>query len=44
MRAIDTAQAIARTHGLKVSVDADLREIDAGELDGLSEQDLLRLR
>ncbi len=41
MRAVDTAQAIARTHGLKVSVDADLREIDAGELDGLSEQDLL---
>lgn len=33
-RAIDTANAIARVHGLNVEVDSQLREWDIGELDG----------
>ena len=33
-RAIDTAHAIARVHGLNVEVDSQLREWDVGELDG----------
>ena len=33
-RAIDTANAIARGHGLSVEIDSQLREWDVGELDG----------
>ncbi len=33
-RAVDTAGAIARLHGLMVEVDCQLREWDVGELDG----------
>jgi len=35
-RALDTAQEIASYHNLMVQVDADFREIEAGELEGLS--------
>jgi alpha-ribazole phosphatase len=33
-RAVETARAIAASHGLAVDVDADLRELDFGELEG----------
>jgi len=33
-RAIDTAEAISRLHGLKVKLDGQLREWDVGDLDG----------
>jgi len=33
-RALDTAQAIASYHHLAVQVEPDLREIEAGELEG----------
>jgi broad specificity phosphatase PhoE len=39
-RATDTAQAIARACGLQIRTTPELQEIDAGELDGLSEQDM----
>lgn len=39
-RALDTAQAIAGRHQVQVRVDDDLREIDAGDLDGLSLDEL----
>lgn len=39
-RAMDTAQAIARECKLAVRVVPELREIDAGELDGLSEREM----
>ena len=35
-RAVDTAGIIAQTHGLEVIVDPDLREIDQGEWEGLT--------
>ncbi len=35
-RALETAHIIAEPHGLEVMVEANLREIDAGELDGLT--------
>lgn len=35
-RALDTAQAIASHHQLEVQVEPDLREIDAGDLEGRS--------
>lgn len=35
-RAYDTAKVIAETHGLEVMVDADFREIDQGEWEGLT--------
>jgi len=35
-RALDTAQVIASHHGLTVQVEPDLREIEVGELEGLS--------
>jgi broad specificity phosphatase PhoE len=35
-RALDTAQAIASYHGLKVQVEPDLREMEVGELEGIS--------
>jgi len=41
-RALGTAQAIARYHGLPVEVDFDLREVDAGEVEGLSLEELSR--
>ena len=34
VRALETAAAIARPHGLDVVVDEDLRELDLGELEG----------
>jgi probable phosphoglycerate mutase len=34
-RALDTAQAVASHHNLAVQVEPDLREIDAGELEGV---------
>jgi len=39
-RARDTAQAIAGYHNLKVQVDTDLREMEVGELEGISIADL----
>jgi broad specificity phosphatase PhoE len=39
-RARDTAQAIAGYHNLKVQVDTDLREMEVGELEGMSIADL----
>lgn len=39
-RAVDTAKAIVRACGLEVKVAFDLREIDAGELEGLSQEEL----
>jgi len=39
-RAVDTAQAIAQACGLGMNVAPELREIDAGELEGLSEEEL----
>jgi broad specificity phosphatase PhoE len=35
-RALDTAAAIASSHGLEVTVDPDFREIDQGEWEGLT--------
>jgi phosphoserine phosphatase len=35
-RALDTAQAIASRHGLEVAVDEGLTEMDVGDLDGLT--------
>jgi alpha-ribazole phosphatase/probable phosphoglycerate mutase len=34
IRAVETARAIAAAHGLGVRVDSDLRELDFGELEG----------
>jgi broad specificity phosphatase PhoE len=39
-RALDTAQAIAGYHSLKVRVEPDLREMEVGELEGVSIADL----
>lgn len=39
-RALDTARAIAQRHGLEVSVDPDLREIDQGEWTGLTTEEI----
>lgn len=39
-RAMDTAKAIAQALKLEISVAPDLRELDAGELEGLSEEEL----
>jgi broad specificity phosphatase PhoE len=39
-RALDTAKAIARHHQLEVKTDPSLREIDAGELEGLAVTDV----
>jgi broad specificity phosphatase PhoE len=35
-RALDTAQAIAGYHGLTVQVESNLREMEVGELEGIS--------
>lgn len=40
MRALDTARAIARVHGLEVVVDPDLREIDQGHWTGLTDGEI----
>jgi alpha-ribazole phosphatase len=39
-RARDTAQAIASAHGLQVTIDKDLREIDQGEWEGLTTDEI----
>src|SRR5687768_10150330 len=39
-RAFDTASAIAASHGLDVIVDPDLREIDQGEWEGLTTDEI----
>jgi broad specificity phosphatase PhoE len=39
-RAYDTAQAIARNHALSITVENDLHELNAGELEGLTFPDL----
>ena len=39
-RAMDTAKAIAQACHLEIKVAPDLRELDAGELEGLSEEGL----
>jgi len=39
-RAVNTAQPLAQIHGLEVNIDPDLREIDAGELEGLSAEEV----
>ncbi len=39
-RALDTARVIADSHQLAVQVESDLREIEAGELEGMAIDDL----
>ena len=39
-RALDTARPIALAHGLEPAVDDDLREIDFGELEGLTYEEI----
>jgi broad specificity phosphatase PhoE len=39
-RALDTAAAIALAHGLQVEIDPDLREIDQGEWEGLTTDEI----
>ena len=39
-RALKTAQAIAKFHGLKVETDPALREINSGKVDGLSLEEI----
>lgn len=41
-RAFDTASAIAAPHGLEVIVDKDLREIDQGDWEGLTTDEIKR--
>jgi broad specificity phosphatase PhoE len=41
-RAVHTAEAIARYHNLKVNVDKDLREIDAGDMEGITLDNLIK--
>jgi broad specificity phosphatase PhoE len=41
-RAVHTAEAIARYHDLKVNVDKDLREIDAGDMEGITLDNLIK--
>jgi len=40
-RAMETAQAIAQLHQLGVEIDPDLREIEAGELEGITLEELI---
>jgi alpha-ribazole phosphatase len=35
-RALETAQAVARYHDLKVQIETDLREMEVGDLEGVS--------
>lgn len=39
-RALDTATAIAAAHGLEVQIDPDLREIDQGDWEGLTTDEI----
>ena len=39
-RALDTAEAIASRHGLEITVDEGLTEMDVGELDGLTFEEM----
>jgi broad specificity phosphatase PhoE len=39
-RAVDTARAIAANHDLEVKIDPDLREIDQGEWEGLTVEEI----
>ncbi len=41
-RSLDTARAIARYHRLEVSIEPSLREIEAGELEGVTTSDMSR--
>lgn len=41
-RSLDTARAIARYHRLEVSIEPSLREIEAGELEGVTTSDMGR--
>jgi broad specificity phosphatase PhoE len=41
-RAFDTASAIAQYHNIKVNVENDLREIDAGEMEGVTLDHLIK--
>jgi broad specificity phosphatase PhoE len=41
-RAVHTAEAIARYHDLGVNVDKDLREIDAGDMEGVTLDNLIK--
>lgn len=41
-RAVETAEVIARPHGLSVRPVSDLRELDQGELEGLSVEEMRR--
>ena len=41
-RAVHTAEAIARYHDLEVNVDKDLREIDAGDMEGVTLDNLIK--
>ncbi len=41
-RAVETARAIADAQGLKVTTDRDLREIDQGEWEGLTVEEIAR--
>ncbi len=42
VRSLDTARAIARYHRLEVSIEPSLREIEAGELEGVTTSDMGR--
>jgi broad specificity phosphatase PhoE len=41
-RAVETANAIAKQHGLDVVTDDALKEVDAGELDGITIEEVVR--
>lgn len=41
-RALDTAEAIAQYHNLKVNIDKGLREIDAGDMEGVTLDSLIK--
>jgi broad specificity phosphatase PhoE len=41
-RAVETANVIAKEHGLDVVTDDALKEVDAGELDGVAIEEVVR--
>jgi broad specificity phosphatase PhoE len=41
-RALDTAAAIAKYHKLSVNIENDLREIDAGDMEGVALENLIK--
>jgi broad specificity phosphatase PhoE len=41
-RALDTATAIAGYHNLSVNIEKDLREIDAGDMEGVALENLIK--